>query len=181
MTRPDHIKKYDELNIFTIGTNANVRADSVPMMRAFHEIASDPEFDDILRETIDRISEIESLGRTRELVLKDLALGGKIRVHNDLSHTSHIVSLDGGTRVDEDDETNYPGSFDDKEGVASHDYHEGERKKWWKRRLEGYSHYDNAEVSKGMSKWKTAKEEKTMASDKSIISNGKNANSECCN
>jgi len=53
-----------------------VRADSVPMQIAFREICAEPGFDEYLQATLDRISAIESLGRTRELVMKDL-VGGK--------------------------------------------------------------------------------------------------------
>ncbi|CCG23851.1 hypothetical protein CORT_0E02640 [Candida orthopsilosis Co 90-125] len=77
MTRADYIQRYDNLNIFTIDSESRVRADSVPMMRAFHEIASQPHFDVLLGDTIDRVGDIESLGRTREIVLKDLNLGSK--------------------------------------------------------------------------------------------------------
>lgn len=80
MTRPDYIQVYDNLNIFTIDSLSRVRADSVPMMQAFHEIADMPGFDDFLEETADRVSAIESLGRTRELVAKDLVEGGKYTV-----------------------------------------------------------------------------------------------------
>lgn len=72
MTRADFIQKYDHENIFTIDCNANVRADSVPMMNAFKEICSEPGFDKLLDETLDRIAAIESIGRTRELTFKDL-------------------------------------------------------------------------------------------------------------
>lgn len=75
MTRPDYIQQYDNLNIFTVDLDLRVRADLVPMMRAFHEIALQPHFDELLEETIDRVGAIESLGRTRELVLKDLREG----------------------------------------------------------------------------------------------------------
>lgn len=72
MTRADFIQSYDHDNIFTIDSKANVRADSVPMMNAFREICSEPGFDDYLQATLDRISAIESLNRTKELTLKDL-------------------------------------------------------------------------------------------------------------
>jgi hypothetical protein len=49
-----------------------VRADSVPMMNAFKEICSEEGFDDYLEDTLDRISAIESLNRTKELTFKDL-------------------------------------------------------------------------------------------------------------
>jgi len=47
------------------------------MMRAFHEIALQPHFDELLEDTIQRVADIEALGRTREIVLKDLNLGSK--------------------------------------------------------------------------------------------------------
>lgn len=72
MTRADFIEKYDHNNIFTIDSAANVRADSVPMMNAFKEICAVPGFEKYLQDTLDRISAIESIGRTRELTFKDL-------------------------------------------------------------------------------------------------------------
>ncbi|KAL1892918.1 hypothetical protein Cpir12675_004327 [Ceratocystis pirilliformis] len=81
MTRCDFIRKLDRQNLFAIvSTTAEVRASSVPMHRAFHEICSEPGFRDHLEKTIQRISDIESLGRTRELVAKDLVLGGKYTI-----------------------------------------------------------------------------------------------------
>ena len=72
MTRADFIKDYDHINIFTIDAQAMVRADSVPMLNAFRQICSQEGFDEHLQATLDRISAIESLGRTREIVAKDL-------------------------------------------------------------------------------------------------------------
>lgn len=69
MTRADFIQGYDSENLFTIAT---VGADSVPMMNAFREICDGEGFDDYLQATLDRISVIESINRTRELTLKDL-------------------------------------------------------------------------------------------------------------
>ncbi|KAF2139559.1 uncharacterized protein K452DRAFT_328013 [Aplosporella prunicola CBS 121167] len=80
MTRADFIKDYDHVNIFTIDSRAMVRADSVPMQNAFREICSQPGFDQHLEDTLDRIGAIESLGRTRELTIKDLWNGGKYKV-----------------------------------------------------------------------------------------------------
>jgi hypothetical protein len=76
MTRADFIRSYDHINLFTITSAAFVRADSVPMQRAFREICNEPGFREHLDATIQRISDIESLGRTRELVAKDLVIGG---------------------------------------------------------------------------------------------------------
>jgi hypothetical protein len=77
MTRADFIKSYDHINLFTITSTAHVRADSVPMQRAFRSICSEPGFSSHLEATLQRISDIESLGRTREIVAKDLVLGGR--------------------------------------------------------------------------------------------------------
>lgn len=79
MTRADFIQAYDHINLFTITSKAQVRADSVPMQRAFREICAEEGFDEHLEATLQRINDIESLGRTRELVAKDLVLGGKYR------------------------------------------------------------------------------------------------------
>ncbi|KAI1358439.1 hypothetical protein F5Y08DRAFT_116014 [Xylaria arbuscula] len=76
MTRSDFIRELDRLNLFTITSSAQVRASSVPMHRAFKEICAEPGFRQYLEDTLQRISDIESLGRTRELVAKDLVLGG---------------------------------------------------------------------------------------------------------
>ncbi|KAJ5953206.1 hypothetical protein N7454_000102 [Penicillium verhagenii] len=80
MTRADFMQAYDHENIFTIDSRAMVRADSVPMQRAFQEICADEGFDKHLEGTLDRIDDIESLGRTRELTIKDLWDQGKYRV-----------------------------------------------------------------------------------------------------
>lgn len=80
MTRADFIQDYDAINVFTIDSNAMVRADSVPMMNAFREICAQEGFEEHLELTLERINNIESLGRTRELTIKDLWHGGKYHV-----------------------------------------------------------------------------------------------------
>ncbi|KAI5863760.1 hypothetical protein GGS23DRAFT_604765 [Durotheca rogersii] len=80
MTRADFIREFDRLNLFTITSTAEVRASSVPMHRAFQEICAEPRFRQFLQDTLERIAAIESLGRTRELVAKDLVLGGKYKI-----------------------------------------------------------------------------------------------------
>ncbi|PWW73428.1 hypothetical protein C7212DRAFT_285618 [Tuber magnatum] len=77
MTRAEFIEEFDHLNIFTIDSKARVRADSVPMQNAFREVCGEPGFAQHLDDTLERISDIESLGRTRELTIKDLWYGGK--------------------------------------------------------------------------------------------------------
>ncbi|KAJ1325687.1 AAA family ATPase [Microdochium nivale] len=85
MTRSDFVRELDRLNLFTITSDAQVRASSVPMHRAFHEICAKPGFRQFLEETMERIAAIESLGRTRELVSKDLVLGGKYEIAKTLN------------------------------------------------------------------------------------------------
>ncbi|KAA8624749.1 hypothetical protein PtrSN002B_004474 [Pyrenophora tritici-repentis] len=80
MTRSDFIRQHHDLSIFSIDSHAVVRADSVPMQRAFNEICSEPGFEDFLEATLERIGAIESLGRTKELTFKDLWDGGKYRI-----------------------------------------------------------------------------------------------------
>ncbi|KAB8293356.1 hypothetical protein EYC80_007678 [Monilinia laxa] len=80
MTRADFIQQYDHVNLFTITSKAMVRADSVPMQQAFRSICAEEGFDDHLQKTLQRINDIESLGRTREIVAKDLVLGGKYKI-----------------------------------------------------------------------------------------------------
>jgi hypothetical protein len=75
MTRADFIQSYDHINVFTIDAKAMVRADSVPMQNAFRQICEEEGFDEHLQATLDRISAIESLSRTREIVAKDLVRG----------------------------------------------------------------------------------------------------------
>jgi hypothetical protein len=92
MTRADFIKDYDHINVFTIDANAMVRADSVPMQNAFREICEEKGFESHLEATLKRISAIESLGRTREIVAKDLIAGRyKIRSQETFEGTSFDV------------------------------------------------------------------------------------------
>src|SRR5437879_418060 len=44
MTRAEFIEEFDHINIFTIDSNARVRADSVPMQNAFREVCGEPGF-----------------------------------------------------------------------------------------------------------------------------------------
>ena len=90
MTRADFIKDYDHINIFTIDAQAMVRADSVPMQRAFRQICSEPGFEEHLQATLDRIAAIESLGRTREIIAKDL-IDGKYTISGRPDQGEEIV------------------------------------------------------------------------------------------
>lgn len=151
MTRSDYIQQYDYLNIFTIDSESRVRADSVPMMRAFHEIYSQPQFNELLNDTIQRVADIESLGRTRELVMKDLNLGSKYIIKNkdgtDDRHeyeigikrtekqielhgeSNEIAELEDNPQQEKEDE-----DIDD-EDMYMEDIHIKDIKKWWKIRM----------------------------------------------
>lgn len=100
-TRCDFIRKLDSLNLFSITSNADVRASSVPMHLAFKEICGEPRFEKHLERTIQRISDIESLGRTRELVAKDLVLGGQYELEK--SFKGVTVRLKEGEQEEDDD------------------------------------------------------------------------------
>lgn len=76
MTRADFIPRLDQQNIIAIDADGMVRADSMPMQNAFRTICSQPGFDAHLGATNERLDELESLGRTTELTVKDLVDGG---------------------------------------------------------------------------------------------------------
>ncbi|KAH7305508.1 hypothetical protein B0I35DRAFT_443917 [Stachybotrys elegans] len=78
MTRPDLIKGHDHLNIFSIDSECMVRADSMAMQNVFRQICAQEGFEELLQDTLDRLDELESLGRTRELAFKQLAKHGKL-------------------------------------------------------------------------------------------------------
>ena len=70
LTRADFMQRLDSLNIVTIDTDCNVRADSHAMMQAFREVCNEPEFQANLDNVKDRCDAVESLHRTRELLWK---------------------------------------------------------------------------------------------------------------
>ncbi|KAI1747503.1 hypothetical protein F4782DRAFT_520937 [Xylaria castorea] len=72
MTNAAWIKEHEHNNIFTINSDGMVQADSVAMQHAMREICEREGFDEHLQATLDRLDEIESLQRTREITLKDL-------------------------------------------------------------------------------------------------------------
>lgn len=96
MTRAEFIQQYDHMNIFTIDSGSNVRADSVPMQNAFREVAKEEGFDQYLEDTLERIADIESLGRTREITIKDLWHGGKynMTIKDKKGNVQQVVSWD---------------------------------------------------------------------------------------
>lgn len=80
MTRAEFVQRLDHANVLAIDSSTMVRADSVPMQNAFREIVTAQGFDAHLQATLERLDELESLGRTRELVLKDLREGKSLDV-----------------------------------------------------------------------------------------------------
>ncbi|EPS30185.1 hypothetical protein PDE_05135 [Penicillium oxalicum 114-2] len=106
MTRADFIQSYDHDNIFTIDSRAVVRADSVPMQQAFREICAEEGFEQYLNDTLERIGDIESLGRTRELTIKDLWNQGKYRmvVRDNHGRESGTVEFAHAEREGDDDD-----------------------------------------------------------------------------
>lgn len=123
MTRPDYIQQYDNLNIFTVDLDSRVRADSVPMMRAFHEIASQPHFDQLLDETVERVAAIESLGRTREIVMKDLLQGDTYDVKGDVNCKIEMIK-----KLESEDTGDAQMLMEE---ISKLDH----RKKWWEKRM----------------------------------------------
>ncbi|KAJ4336136.1 hypothetical protein N0V95_008697 [Ascochyta clinopodiicola] len=117
MTRSDFIRQHHELSIFAIDSHAMVRADSVPMQRAFNEICAEPGFEKFLNATLDRISDIESLGRTKELTFKDLWEGGKYRLttrdqRGEVSGSVEVETVEKPGDDDDDDDAGDAGKDD---------------------------------------------------------------------
>lgn len=71
ITRADFVHPFDHINVFHIDANGMVRADSVPMQNTFREIVNEPGFEEHLKATLNRLDELESLARTREIAYRD--------------------------------------------------------------------------------------------------------------
>ncbi|KAK7045536.1 hypothetical protein VNI00_007368 [Paramarasmius palmivorus] len=80
MTRTDFLEDLDRKNIIAIDENHDVRPDSMLILHAARQVVEDEDFQETLDSVRDRIDEIESLHRTRELTFKDLEKGDKIRL-----------------------------------------------------------------------------------------------------
>ncbi|KAF4598672.1 hypothetical protein EYR40_007028 [Pleurotus pulmonarius] len=83
MTRTDFLEELDRANIISIDVHHDIRPDSMLILHAAREMCEEEGFDDLLDEVRDRIDEIESLHRTRELTFKDVDKGDKIRLSVD--------------------------------------------------------------------------------------------------
>ncbi|THH33035.1 hypothetical protein EUX98_g1147 [Antrodiella citrinella] len=80
MTRTDFLEDLDRANIIAIDTRHDVTPDSVLLLLAAREVVEEEGFDEALDNVRDRVDEIESLHRTRELTFKDLKAGDQIRL-----------------------------------------------------------------------------------------------------
>ncbi|KAH8087821.1 hypothetical protein BXZ70DRAFT_899534 [Cristinia sonorae] len=80
MTRTDFLEELDRANIIAIDTNHDVTPDSMLLLLAAREVVEEEGFDEALENVRDRVDEIESLHRTRELTFKDVSAGDRIRL-----------------------------------------------------------------------------------------------------
>ncbi|KAF2964698.1 hypothetical protein GQX73_g8880 [Xylaria multiplex] len=99
MTNAAWIKEHEHNNIFTINSDGMVQADSVAMQHAMREICEREGFDEHLQATLDRLDEIESLQRTREITLKDLQEKGVYQANV----SNGIISIKLGSVKTEED------------------------------------------------------------------------------
>ncbi|KAH9942198.1 uncharacterized protein BXZ73DRAFT_97617 [Epithele typhae] len=90
MTRADFMDELDRKNIISIDINHDVTPDSMLVLHAAGEVVDEEGFEDLLQGVRDRVDEIESLHRTRELTFKDLDKGDSIRL---------AVNKSGSTRL----------------------------------------------------------------------------------
>lgn len=72
ITRADFVHPFDHINVIHIDAYGMVRADSVPMQNAFREIVQQEGFEAHLKATLNRLDELESLARTREVAYRDV-------------------------------------------------------------------------------------------------------------
>jgi hypothetical protein len=84
ITRADFVQPFDHINIIHIDANGMVRADSVAMQNAFRDICSEEGFEEHLKATLNRLDELESLSRTREVAVREVPgrSGGEVPVVN---------------------------------------------------------------------------------------------------
>ncbi|KAF8161282.1 hypothetical protein B0H34DRAFT_700244 [Crassisporium funariophilum] len=95
MTRADFMEELDRCNIISIDIHHNVRPDSNLILHAAQQVTEEDGFDDLLQSVRDRVDEIESLHRTRELTFKDLAKGDMIRLSVDKRGAELMATRDG--------------------------------------------------------------------------------------
>ncbi|KAF9047399.1 hypothetical protein BJ165DRAFT_1403124 [Panaeolus papilionaceus] len=100
MTRADFMEELDRLNIISIDIKLNVRPDSNLILHAAQQVVNEEGFQELLDAVRDRINEIESLHRTRELTFKDLDKGDMVRLAVDKRGAELLMTL----RDDDDDD-----------------------------------------------------------------------------
>lgn len=103
MTRADFMEDLDRANIIAIDINHDVRPDSNLTLQAAIEVVEEEGFEDLLNNVRDRIDEIESLHRTRELTFKDVDKGDMIRLSVDKGGADLIATIRGKPSDDDDD------------------------------------------------------------------------------
>jgi len=94
MTRADFMEELDRANIISIDIHHDVRPDSNLILHAAQAVTEEEGFDDVLQGVRDRVDEIESLHRTRELTFKDLGKGDMIRLSVDKRGAELMATLD---------------------------------------------------------------------------------------
>jgi len=94
MTRTDFMEDLDRTNIISIDINHDVRPDSNLILHAAQQVTEEEGFDELLQGVRDRVDEIESLHRTRELTFKDLGKGDMIRLSVDKRGAELMATLD---------------------------------------------------------------------------------------
>jgi len=82
MTRTDFIDSLDNLNLISIDIKHDVSIDSMVVLHAAREVVEEEGFDEVLDAVRERVDEIESLHRTRELTFKDVDVeeGGRVKL-----------------------------------------------------------------------------------------------------
>ncbi|PLW53926.1 hypothetical protein PCANC_03728, partial [Puccinia coronata f. sp. avenae] len=70
MTRTDFLSQLDHENMIAIDTDYHIKPNSIVMLNVIRELCNEPDFQERLDSVLQRISDIESLGRTRELLWK---------------------------------------------------------------------------------------------------------------
>ncbi|KAI0036151.1 hypothetical protein K488DRAFT_76181 [Vararia minispora EC-137] len=78
MTRADFLEELDRLNVISIDIHHDVRPDSMLILEAARAVVNEEGFDELLESVRNRINDIESLHRTRELTFKDLPEDNRI-------------------------------------------------------------------------------------------------------
>ncbi|POW07183.1 hypothetical protein PSTT_08411 [Puccinia striiformis] len=69
-TRTDFLSQLDHENMIAIDTDYHIKPNSIVMLNVIRELCNEPEFQRRLDSVLERIGDIESLGRTRELIWK---------------------------------------------------------------------------------------------------------------